>query len=234
LLKVEQVSIFYDSIQAIWDATLLARAHALTAIVGSNGAGKTAMMKMIAGILSNSGGRILFRGEVIDSIPPHRRVEMGIALVPEGRKVFPYLSVQENLDIGAYNKQARKGLSKKLDEIYELFPALQTRKKQMAVSLSGGEQQMLAIGRGLMSRPSLLMMDEPSLGLAPIIVKLVFATMEKIRAAGVTILLVEQNVRQTLLHAETAYILETGKITMEGRGVDLLGNPHVKKAYLGL
>jgi branched-chain amino acid transport system ATP-binding protein len=234
LLKVEGVSIFYDSIQAIWDVTLSAREHAVTAIVGSNGAGKTAIMKTIAGVLSHARGRILFRGTVIDRMPPHRRVEMGISLVPEGRKVFPYLSVQENLEIGAYNAKARRGLHQTLSEIYRLFPALESRRKQMAVSLSGGEQQMLAIGRGLMSLPNLLMLDEPSLGLAPIVVKLVFATIEKIRAGGVTILLVEQNVRKTLQHAEMAYVLETGRIAMTGRGSDLLEDPHVMKAYLGL
>jgi len=234
LLDVERVSIFYDSIQAAWDVTFAVKRYSITALVGSNGAGKTAIMKCISGILPHARGKILFQDQALEKLPPHRRVELGISLIPEGRKVFPFLSVQENLEIGAYNRKARQGLARTLDHIFHLFPALAARKKQMASSLSGGEQQMLAIGRGLMSRPRLLMLDEPSLGLAPLIVKRVFEIVETVNAEGVTIILVEQNVRHTLRLAQMAYVLETGKITLQGSGSELLDNPHIKKAYLGL
>ena len=219
LLDVVRVSIYYEGIQAVWDVTFGVNENSITALVGSNGAGKTAIMKSISGILPQTRGEILFQGQPLAKLPPYRRVELGISLIPEGRKVFPFLSVQENLEIGAYSKVARKSLSRSLDHVFELFPALATRKKQLAVSLSGGEQQMLAIGRGLMSRPRLLMLDEPSLGLAPLIVKRVFEIVETINAEGVTILLVEQNVRHTLQLAHMAYILETGRITLQGKGV---------------
>ena len=234
LLDVEGMSVFYDRIQAVWDVTFAVREHRVTALVGSNGAGKSAIMRTIAGTVPLAKGTIRFQGEMINGLSPHRRVEMGISLVPEGRKVFPYLSVKENLDIGAYNRRARRDLDKSLQKIFEVFPVLKARHKQVAGSLSGGEQQMLVIGRALMSHPKLLMLDEPSLGLAPLMVKRVFEVIEKIHTEGVTILLVEQNVRQTLQHAQKAYILEIGRITLEGRGPVLLEDPHVKKAYLGL
>lgn len=234
LLAVDHVSIFYDRIQAVWDVSFSAKLHKVTALVGSNGSGKTAIMRAIAGTLPHARGNLVFEGHCIDGLRPHRRVELGIALVPEGRKIFPFLTVKENLDIGAYNRRARPDLKKTLQEIFRIFPILGSRQKQVAGSLSGGEQQMLAIGRGLMSRPKLLMLDEPSLGLAPLMVKRVFEVIERINAEGVTILLVEQNVRQTLQHAESAYVLEIGRITLQGEGSQLMDDPHVKKAYLGL
>jgi branched-chain amino acid transport system ATP-binding protein len=234
LLDVDHLSIFYDRIQAVWDVTFSVKPNRVTALVGSNGAGKTAIMRAIAGTLPHAKGNLVFEGDSIDGLRPHRRVEMGIALVPEGRKIFPFLTVKENLDIGAYNRRARPDLKKTLQEIFRIFPVLGSRQKQVAGSLSGGEQQMLAIGRGLMSRPKLLMLDEPSLGLAPLMVKRVFEVIERINAEGVTILLVEQNVRQTLQHAESAYVLEIGRITLQGEGSHLMDDPHVKKAYLGL
>ena len=234
LLAVDRISIFYERVQAAWDVTFTVKEHTVTALVGSNGAGKTAIMKSIAGILPHAGGRIIFRDQVIDNMRSHQRVESGISLVPEGRKIFPQLSVKENLDIGAYNRRARPTMYRSLEEVFRIFPILETRKDLMAGSLSGGEQQMLAIGRGLMSRPGLLMLDEPSLGLAPLMVKRVFDVIEKINAEGVTILLVEQNVSHTLQQAQMAYVLETGRITLQGNGHDLLQDPHIKKAYLGL
>jgi branched-chain amino acid transport system ATP-binding protein len=234
LLDVDHLSIFYDRIQAVWDVTFSVKPNRVTALVGSNGAGKTAIMRAIAGTLPHAKGNLVFEGDSIDGLRPHRRVELGIALVPEGRKIFPFLTVKENLDIGAYNRRARPDLKKTLQEIFRIFPVLGSRQKQVAGSLSGGEQQMLAIGRGLMSRPKLLMLDEPSLGLAPLMVKRVFEVIERINAEGVTILLVEQNVRQTLQHAESAYVLEIGRITLQGEGSHLMDDPHVKKAYLGL
>ncbi|MBW2063586.1 MAG: ABC transporter ATP-binding protein [Deltaproteobacteria bacterium] len=234
LLDVRGVSVFYETIQAIWEISFTVAEGSVTALVGSNGAGKTAIMKSIAGILPLSQGSIFFGDQPLERLAPHERVERGISLVPEGRKIFPYLTVLENLEIGAYNRKARKRLSQTLDEIFRLFPPLAARRNQLGVSLSGGEQQMLAIGRGLMSVPRLLMLDEPSLGLAPIVVKLVFEIVKKINEEGVTILLVEQNVRQTLQHAQTAYVLETGRITLQGMGSELLDDPYIKKAYLGL
>jgi branched-chain amino acid transport system ATP-binding protein len=234
LLHVDSLSVFYDRIQAVWDVTFSVQRHRVTALVGSNGAGKTAVMRAVAGTLPHGKGQLIFQGDSIDGLACHRRVEMGISLVPEGRKIFPYLTVRENLEIGAYNRRARPELERTLSEILEVFPVLESRRKQVAGSLSGGEQQMLAIGRGLMSRPKLLMLDEPSLGLAPLIVKRMFEVIERINAEGVTILLVEQNVRQTLQHAEMAYVLEIGRITLQGKGKDLMEDPHVKRAYLGL
>jgi len=232
LLDIEKLSIFYDILQAVWDVSLSAGEGSVTALIGSNGAGKTTILQAISGVLSNVKGSIRFQGKVINDLSPHRRVDLGISLIPEGRRIFPYLTAQENLEIGAYSRQARKKLSSTLNQVLQLFPRLAERKK--AASLSGGEQQMLAIGRGLMSLPRLLMLDEPSLGLAPILVKRVFEIIQKINREGVTILLVEQNVNLTLGIAHEAYILETGRITLQGRGRDLLKNPHIKKAYLGL
>jgi branched-chain amino acid transport system ATP-binding protein len=234
LLKTDHISIYYDNIQAVWDVSFGVERNLVTALVGSNGAGKTAIMKSISGLVPRTDGNILFQGKAIQKLPPYQRVALGISLVPEGRRVFPFLTVQENLEMGAYSRQARKDLLQTINHVYQLFPPLLARKKQLASSLSGGEQQMLAIGRGLMSRPRLLMLDEPSLGLAPLMVKLVFEIVETIRGEGVTILLVEQNVRHTLQIAHMAYILETGKITLQGKGGDLLEDPKVKKAYLGL
>ena len=233
-LSVDELSICYEKIQATWDVSFAVKEHSITALVGSNGAGKTAIMKSICGILPQKSGSIVYQEHVLDTLPPYKRVDLGISLVPEGRKLFPFLTVKENLEIGAFTQRARKKLSQTLEEVHELFPILATRSNQLAVTLSGGEQQMLAIGRGLMSLPKLLMLDEPSLGLAPIIVKRVFDTIKLINANGVTILLVEQNMSQTLQFAQTAYILETGRITLHGSGSELLENPEVKKSYLGL
>jgi branched-chain amino acid transport system ATP-binding protein len=234
LLSVNELSIYYESIQATWDVSFSVKERSITALVGSNGAGKTAIMKSICGVLPHERGTIRYQDKIIDKMPPYQRVEQGISLIPEGRKLFPFLTVRENLEIGAFPKRARKRLDQTVEEVYQLFPILAKRTNQLAVTLSGGEQQMLAIGRGLMSCPKLLMLDEPSLGLAPIIVKQVFEIIRRINAKGVTILLVEQNVSHTLQMAQTAYILETGRIRMQGRGYDLLKNPEIKKSYLGV
>ena len=234
MLEVCNVNTLYGKAQALWDICLEVNEAEIVALVGSNGAGKTAIMKSIAGILPHAGGHITFRDQFINHMPSHKRVESGLSLVPEGRKIFPQLSVKENLDIGAYNRRARPTLERSLEEAFRIFPILASRKDLMAGSLSGGEQQMLAIGRGLMSKPGLLMLDEPSLGLAPLMVKLVFEVIERINAEGVTILLVEQNVSHTLQFAQMAYVLETGRITLQGSGHKLLQDPHIKKAYLGL
>ncbi len=234
LLSVNELSIYYESIQATWDVSFSVKEQSITALVGSNGAGKTAIMKSICGVLPITKGNIRYQNQIINKMAPYQRVELGISLIPEGRKLFPYLTVKENLEIGAFTKRARKRLGQTIDEVYQLFPILAKRTNQLAVTLSGGEQQMLAIGRGLMSCPKLLMLDEPSLGLAPLIVKQVFEIVRRINANGVTILLVEQNVSHTLQMAQTAYILETGRVSMQGRGCDLLEDPEIKKSYLGL
>lgn len=234
LLNINEVSIYYDSIQATWDVSFSVKEQSITALVGSNGAGKTAIMKSICGVLPHAKGSIRYKDQIIDKLAPYQRVELGISLIPEGRKLFPFLTVRENLEIGAFTKRARKRLDQTINEVYQLFPILAKRTGQLAQTLSGGEQQMLAIGRGLMSCPRLLMLDEPSLGLAPLVVKQVFETVRRINANGVTILLVEQNVSHTLQMAQMAYILETGRISMQGRGCDLLENPEIKKSYLGL
>lgn len=234
MLQVQSISVFHDEIQALWKATLSVGKGTITALVGSNGAGKTTTLSAIAGLLAPREGQIFLEGIDLGSLEPHERVERGISLVPEGRRLFPFLTVQENLEIGAYSSRARPKISETLSLVYELFPRLSERKKQLAGTLSGGEQQMVAIGRGLMSRPNLLMLDEPSLGLAPLFVLKMFELVEEINRQGVTILLVEQNVQMTLRITQQAYVLETGRIVMEGSSATLLTDDYIKKAYLGI
>jgi len=234
MLQVQSISVFHDEIQALWSATFHVQKETITALVGANGAGKTTTLSAIAGLLSPREGGIFLEGVDLKSLESHQRVELGISLVPEGRRLFPFLTVQENLEIGAYSNRARPKISETLLWIYGLFPILLERKKQLAGTLSGGEQQMLAIGRGLMSRPRLLMLDEPSLGLAPLFVLKIFELIQEINREGVTILLVEQNVQTTLRIAHQAYVLETGRIVMEGPSSALLTDDYVKKAYLGI
>jgi branched-chain amino acid transport system ATP-binding protein len=234
MLEVNKISVFYGDAQALWDLSFTVNEGEVVTIVGSNGAGKTTTLRAVAGILHPRHGEITFLGKRIDTLPAHKIVEEGIAHIMEGRKLFPYMSVRENLELGAYTPRAWKRRVKTLEWIYELFPILKEREKQLAGTLSGGEQQMLAIGRGLMSMPKLLMLDEPSLGLAPKLVLLVFDIIRKINKEGVTVLLVEQNVHHALTLASRGYVLETGRITLEGKGKELLENPLVKKAYLGM
>src|SRR3990170_4198739 len=234
MLRLSDVSVFYGSVQALWGAHITVEAHELVAIIGGNGAGKTTLLNTISGLCAPARGTIEFRGTAIHALPPHQIVTRGISLVPEGRRIFPRMSVQENLLMGAYHQGARAGLSQRLDEIKALFPVLHQRQDQLAGSLSGGEQQMLAIGRALMSRPSLLLMDEPSLGLAPKVVGQIFETILALREEGVTILLVEQNVHKALAVADRVYVLESGRLVMQGPAQELAGHPHVRKAYLGL
>jgi branched-chain amino acid transport system ATP-binding protein len=234
LLEVRDLSIAHDGLQAVWDVNFAVTEGSITALVGPNGAGKTTILSSLSGIKAHMSGRMLFLGKPIQNLPPHVRVQLGLSLIPEGRKVFPYLTVLENLEMGAYSRTAQKGMSDTLAWVLDLFPRLAERTKQLATSLSGGEQQMLAIGRGLMSRPRLLMLDEPSLGLAPIMVVHVFEIIQRINQEGVTIFLVEQNVNRTLRVAGFAYVLETGRITLEGPSSHVLETPHIRKAYLGL
>jgi branched-chain amino acid transport system ATP-binding protein len=234
MLTVRDLDAGYGSLQALWGVSLEVKAGEIVAVIGANGAGKTTLLRSITGLLSSSRGEVVFEEEVISRLPPNRIVGRGIALVPEGRKIFPYMTVRENLEMGAYVPQARANLAARMDEVTGLFPRLRERARQPAGTLSGGEQQMLAIGRALMSRPRVLLLDEPSLGLAPLVVKEIFRIVQAINRQGTTILLVEQNVRQALEVAERAYVLETGRIRLSGAGRELLGSPHVRKAYLGV
>jgi len=203
-------------------------------IVGANAAGKTTTLKCISGLIRKKSGSIIFEGEHIEKMPAHHIVELGIVQIPEGRQLFPFLSVQENLDLGAYTSRARQLKEQSLGMVYELLPVLKERRKQLAGSLSGGEQQMCAIARGLMAKPKLLMLDEPSLGLAPIIVQEVFELIKTIRQQGTTVLLVEQNVHHALSMANRGYVLENGRVVLEGPGKDLLRDERLTKAYLGV
>jgi len=234
MLEVNKINAFYGDAQALWDLSFNVDEGEVITIVGSNGAGKTTTLRAVAGVLHPRSGGITFLGKRIDAVPAHKIVEEGIAHIMEGRKLFSYMTVRENLELGAYTPRAWKRREKTLEWVHELFPILKEREKQLAGTLSGGEQQMLAIGRGLMSMPKLLMLDEPSLGLAPKLVLLVFDIIRRINKEGVTVLLVEQNVHHALTLANRGYVLETGRITLEGKGKELLENPLVKKAYLGM
>jgi branched-chain amino acid transport system ATP-binding protein len=234
MLNVNQIQVSYGDVQVLWDVSLKVESKELAALVGANGAGKSTTLNTISGMLRPRSGNIEFNGQRIDNAPASRVVELGISQVPEGRRLFPEMSVLENLELGSYMAEAKKQRNETLNWVFSIFPVLKERRKQLSGTLSGGEQQMVAVGRGLMARPKLLMLDEPSLGLAPLLVREVFKVMERVNSEGVTILLVEQNVKHTLNVATHAYVLENGRIVMEGKGIDLLNNEHVKKAYLGI
>lgn len=235
MLTLRQIDVYYGNIQALWQVSLDVNEGEVIAIVGSNGAGKSTILRTTSGLLKPRKGSIEFDSRRIDPLSPDEIVHLGISMVPEGRELFPRLTVLENLELGAaYIDRAYKQTADSVNWVYSLFPILQERSGQLAGTLSGGEQQMLAIGRALMSRPRILMLDEPSLGLAPLMVAEVFKTTAKVSQEGVTILLVEQNVRQSLKMAHRAYVLENGRIIMAGLGKDLVANKHVKEAYLGL
>jgi len=234
VLNVKNIDVFYGDVQVIWDVSFDVGKGEIVALIGANGAGKTTILKTISGILRPRRGEILFETHPIYKIEPYRLIEMGITHVPEARRLFVEMSVEENLDMGSLKGAARAQREQTKDMVFELLPRLKERRGQLAGTLSGGEQQMLAVGRGLMARPKLQMFDEPSLGLAPILVRDIFNTIKKISGEGTTILIVEQNVKQTLLIANNAYALETGKIVLQGTGQTLLNNEHVKTAYLGV
>ena len=234
MLSIHHIDVFYGDVQVLWGVSLKVESRELAALVGANGAGKSTTLNTISAVLRPSSGSIEFDGERIDHAPASRVVQVGISQVPEGRRLFPEMSVLENLEVGSYLAEAKKRRKETLDWVFSIFPVLQERRGQLAGTLSGGEQQMVAVGRGLMARPKLLMLDEPSLGLAPLLVREVFKVIERVNSEGVTILLVEQNVKHTLTVATHAYVLENGRIVMEGKGKDLLDNEHVKKAYLGI
>ena len=233
MLEVKDLEVYYGMIQAIQGISFEVNQGEVIALIGANGAGKTTTLHTITGLLSPKKGSVLFEGQDITKVPAHKIVSMGMAHVPEGRRVFSQLSVYENLKLGAYTRKDKSNIDKELQSIYERFPRLAERKNQLAGTLSGGEQQMLAMGRALMSKPSIVLMDEPSMGLSPILVNEIFDIIESISKSGTTVLLVEQNAKKALSIADRAYVLETGKVVLEGDAKDLLENDSIKKAYLG-
>jgi branched-chain amino acid transport system ATP-binding protein len=234
MLNVEGVSAHYDGVQALWGVSLEVREGEIVALVGSNGAGKTTLLRTISRLVPMSEGTIMLDDRDLGRAGAHDVVAGGVAHVPEARQLFQMMTVRENLELGAYLPAPRSRVQETLAHVYDLFPILRERENQLAGTLSGGEQQMLAIGRGLMLRPRLLLLDEPSLGLAPLVVSSIFQTIRRVNAEGVTVLLVEQNVNHALALATTAYVLENGRIVLHGSASELANTPHVKRAYLGL
>ena len=232
-LEVRGIDVFYGAVQAVWDVSFDVERDEIVTLVGANGAGKTTTLRTIAGLLRPRRGSVHFQGEDVTGLPAYRLVERGLSLVPEARQLWPGMTVRENLEMGAYGQAARARRKDSLAEVLAMFPILEKRAQQNAGTLSGGEQQMCAIGRGLMARPKLLMLDEPSLGLSPKLVKQVFAALREINGKGVTVLLVEQNVHHALALANRGFVLETGHLTLSGPTRQLLGDPRVKEKFLG-
>ena len=233
-LELKNIDVFYGDAQVVFDLSLKVEEGEVVSIIGSNGAGKSTLLKTISGLMAPARGEIFFEGFPTHDQPPEKIVERGIVQVPEGRRLFTLMTVKDNLIVGAYNSRANRQREKTLQEVLGLLPRLKERESQLAMTLSGGEQQMVAIGRGLMARPKLLMLDEPSLGLAPILIRNIFETVRKIADQGTTVLLVEQDVKNSLGLSDRGYVLEHGRIAMEGTAKELLEDPHIKTAYLGI
>jgi branched-chain amino acid transport system ATP-binding protein len=233
MLKVENLSVRYGMIEAIRNISFEVNDGEIVTLIGANGAGKTTTLQTISGLLKPASGAVYLDGQDITKIPPHKIVTMGLAQVPEGRRVFAQMSVIENLELGAYYRKDKNGIEADMKNVFALFPRLEERKNQLAGTLSGGEQQMLAMGRALMAKPKIMLMDEPSMGLSPLLVREIFRIIEDINQQGTTVLLVEQNAKMALGIADRAYVLETGKITLEGTGAELAASEQVRKAYLG-
>ncbi len=233
MLELNKINTFYGRLQVLWDITMSIKESEIVALIGANGAGKSTILNTISGIVHPASGSVTFLNKRIDTEVPHQIVEMGISQIPEGGRPFLDMSVKENLEMGAYPRRAWKKKGDLLKEVFQIFPRLKEREGQLARTLSGGEKQMLAMGRGLMSRPKLCMFDEPSYGLAPIVVLEVFQVIKKLRERGITILLIEQNVKRTLEIADRAYVLENGKLVMEGPCQNLLQSDYIRQAYLG-
>ncbi len=234
MLRIENVNFSYGDLQVLWDVSIEVREGEVVTVVGANGAGKSTLLKNVSRLLRPRSGSIVFNDTDLLRYEAHQVVEMGVVQVPEGRKIFPQMTVTENLRMGSYSARARAKRNQNLERVFALFPRLKEREKQLGGTMSGGEQQMLAIARGLMGDPRLLLLDEPSLGLSPLLVKSIFEIIAEIRRQGVTILLVEQNVFQSLRVADRGYVLETGRVVLKDKGEALLNNEHVKKAYLGM
>lgn len=233
-LKVSHIDVFHGTFQALWDVSLEVRHGEMLALIGANTSGKSTLLDAVSGLLHPAKGNIEFEGKEITGLDPYQIVELGITQIPEGRRIFPDVTVLDNLIIGSYNRKARSKREENLKKVYEHFPILRERKRQTAKTLSGGEQQMLVIGRGLMADPKLMLIDEMSLGLAPIVINEIFKALNEIAKRGITILFVEQNVRRTLQEADRAYILETGRVVLSGTALELREEEQVKKAYFGL
>ena len=234
LLRISDVDVFHGTFQALWDVSLEVKAGEIVGLIGANTSGKSTLLDAISGLLHPAKGKIEFDGQDISTMEPFRIVELGITQVPEGRGIFPDMSVLDNLILGSYNRKARSRKKENLENVYQHFPILETRKKQTAKTLSGGEQQMLVLGRGLMADPKLMLLDEMSLGLAPIIITSLYKALQEIRERGITILFVEQNVKRSLKEADRAYILEVGRVTLAGTAGELRDNEGIKKAYFGV
>lgn len=234
MLKVNEIDVFYGDLQALRKASIEVKSGEVASVIGSNGAGKSTLLRSISGILRPRGGKIVFNEKDISQAPTFRIVESGISHVPEGRQLFPTMTVLENLETGAQFPRTKKVKNETLEQVFTYFPRLKERLDQKAGTLSGGEQQMLAMGRGLMSLPELIMLDEPSLGLAPLLVSTIFEIIERINLQGTSILLIEQNVFNSLKISNRGYVLENGQIVLDGKGQELLENPHIRKTYLGL
>ncbi len=234
MLEIKNLDVMRGGLQILWNVSLEMKRNEIVALIGSNGAGKTTLLNSIVGLIKPSSGTIHFHHKEITNLPPYKKVSLGISFVPEDRKLFTNCSVRENLLLGAYSSRAKTKTKAMLNTVYEIFPLLKQRENQLSVTLSGGEQRMLAIGRNLMSNPELLMLDEPSQGLSPLVALEVFETSEKLRQRGISILLVEQNVYYALKFASRAYVMETGRITLEGKSSELLGNDYVREAFLGI
>jgi branched-chain amino acid transport system ATP-binding protein len=234
MLQVEKLNVHRGELQVVWDASIKVEKGEIVVLIGANGAGKSTLLSTIAGLYRPTSGVIRFNGDEINGLPPYRVVGLGISFVPEDRKIFSHMTVRENLKLGSYGSEARARMDENFEIVYEIFPVLKERENQMAMTLSGGEQRMLAIARGLMSNPALLILDEPSQGLSPKLTLEVFKTVETLRTHGLSILLAEQNVYSASECADKAYVMETGRITMHGECKELLKNEHVKEAFLGL
>lgn len=234
MLEVKNINVFRGKLQTLWDVSFEVKKGEAVALIGSNGAGKTTLLSTIAGLFKPSSGTILFHGKKIGGLSPNQIVGLGVSYVAEDRKLFPHMKVRENLQLGAYSSRARKWRRKAFELVYQLFPVLKERENQLVVTLSGGEQRMVAVGRGLMSNPALLILDEPSQGISPKVTVEIFEAAEKLRKHGISILVAEQNIYSALKFADRGYVMETGKLTLEGKSSELLENKYVKEAFLGL
>ncbi len=234
MLRVENIDAGYGDIQVLWDVSFRVGPKEFVVLVGANGAGKSTIMKTISSLISPSKGAVYFEDQRLDQVPPYKIIDLGIAHIPEGRQLFPEMTVKENLELGSLSPRAKGQRKQSLEWVLELFPRLRERQKQLAGTMSGGEQQMCAIARGLMSRPKMVLFDEPSLGLSPLLTQEIFRLARQIHDEGLTLLMVEQNVKQTLALCDRAYVLENGRIVMEGKGKEMLEDPKVKEAFLGI